>query len=214
MLIFLRFYCRGDNQHPPPLQRVHIPMFPRLVGLWLNVERAGRRRPLTRLCTHNTVFLRSTAACTTSSGEIGVGRYPNARRVAINQQAGTTIPRNQIILAISPCHSVDSSLTSLDLRRPALRDRKQYTNQRGVSRAAIFNVMDASLKHPKISHIALIQTHDYYHDAPAEATMKALESSRGAGDACNAITVELAYWHSCPPLRVCRNHSIKRINRD
>ncbi|KAF9269139.1 Aldo/keto reductase [Marasmius fiardii PR-910] len=64
------------------------------------------------------------------------------------------IPRNQIIIA-TKCYGL-------------------YVNQSGLSRAAIFNPIEASLQRLKTSYIDLLQIHRFDPDVPAEETMKAL----------------------------------------
>lgn len=51
---------------------------------------------------------------------------------------------------------------------------KDYQNQWGLSRAAIFNQVEASLKRLDCGYIDLLQIHRYDHDTPIEETMKAL----------------------------------------
>lgn len=47
-------------------------------------------------------------------------------------------------------------------------------NQSGLSRAAIFNAVDASLKRLETSYIDLLQIHRYDPHTPAKETMRAL----------------------------------------
>jgi len=51
---------------------------------------------------------------------------------------------------------------------------KDYVNQGGLSRGAIFNAVDASLKRLKTDYIDLLQIHRCDKDTPMEETMKAL----------------------------------------
>ncbi|CAG7558749.1 unnamed protein product [Fusarium equiseti] len=51
---------------------------------------------------------------------------------------------------------------------------KDYQNQYGLSRAAIFNQVNASLKRLDTDYIDLLQIHRYDEDTPLEETMKAL----------------------------------------
>lgn len=51
---------------------------------------------------------------------------------------------------------------------------KDYTNQGGLSRAAIFNAVNASLKRLDIEYIDLLQIHRFDKTTPVEETMEAL----------------------------------------
>jgi aryl-alcohol dehydrogenase-like predicted oxidoreductase len=57
---------------------------------------------------------------------------------------------------------------------PELKSLQKYQNQFGLSRAAIFNAVDASLARLKTSYIDLLQIHRFDTATPAEETMKAL----------------------------------------
>lgn len=55
-----------------------------------------------------------------------------------------------------------------------MRESKDYTNQGGLSRSAIFKAVDASLKRLGTDYIDLLQIHRYDASVPPEETMKAL----------------------------------------
>ena len=57
---------------------------------------------------------------------------------------------------------------------PELREQPRYVNQSGLSRAAIFNAVDASLARLETTYLDLLQIHRYDPEVPAEETMKAL----------------------------------------
>ncbi|TFK67175.1 Aldo/keto reductase [Pluteus cervinus] len=81
------------------------------------------------------------------------------------------IPRNEIIIA-SKCFG----LVGKTARRPSpeLANTRDYVNQSGLSRAAIFNAVEASLDRLQTSYIDLFQIHRYDHKTDPEETMKAL----------------------------------------
>ncbi|KAG7087292.1 hypothetical protein E1B28_013270 [Marasmius oreades] len=84
------------------------------------------------------------------------------------------IPRNQVIIA-SKCNNLVADAPGIrTILHPELRKKRQYVNQYGLSRAAIFNAVEASLERLNTPYIDLLQIHRYDPDTPAEETMKAL----------------------------------------
>ncbi|KAF8429424.1 NADP-dependent oxidoreductase domain-containing protein [Boletus edulis BED1] len=84
------------------------------------------------------------------------------------------IPRHQIVIA-SKCHGlVGNDPGTRTYLTPELKERREYVNQSGLSRAAIFNAVDASLARLETTYIDLLQIHRYDPEIPAEETMKAL----------------------------------------
>lgn len=57
---------------------------------------------------------------------------------------------------------------------PGLKKQRDYLNQSGLSRTAIFNAVDASLSRLCLKYIDLLQIHRFDADTPPEETMKAL----------------------------------------
>ncbi|KAF9264994.1 Aldo/keto reductase [Marasmius fiardii PR-910] len=84
------------------------------------------------------------------------------------------IPRNQVIIA-TKCFALVADKPGIRTAlRPELRQKPQYVNQSGLSRAAIFNAVEASLERLGTTYIDLLQIHRYDPDVTAEETMKAL----------------------------------------
>ena len=57
---------------------------------------------------------------------------------------------------------------------PWLKDTRDYVNQSGLSRAAIFNQVEASLERLQTPYIDLLHIHRYDPESPNEEIMKAL----------------------------------------
>lgn len=84
------------------------------------------------------------------------------------------IPRSQIIIA-TKCNGLvahDPSIQGFFV--PGLAKLPEYVNQSGLSRAAIFNAVDASLARLETSYIDLLQIHRFDPTVTPEETMKAL----------------------------------------
>ncbi|KAG2058406.1 Aldo/keto reductase [Suillus hirtellus] len=84
------------------------------------------------------------------------------------------IPRSQIIIA-TKCYGLvanDPSLPTFFM--PDLNNLPEYVNQSGLSRAAIFNAVDASLARLDTSYIDLLQIHRFDPSVTPQETIKAL----------------------------------------
>ena len=57
---------------------------------------------------------------------------------------------------------------------PAMSERREYVNQSGLSRAAIFHAVEGSLARLKTSYIDLLHIHRFDFTVPPEETMEAL----------------------------------------
>ena len=64
--------------------------------------------------------------------------------------------------------------TCVTVLRPDLNSTRDYVNQGGLSRAALFNQVDASLVRLGTSYIDVLQIHFWDPMTPPEETMKAL----------------------------------------
>jgi aryl-alcohol dehydrogenase-like predicted oxidoreductase len=84
------------------------------------------------------------------------------------------IPRHKIVILTKCFGTVGEEPGISHIRFPQLKNTKDYINQGGLSRAAIFNAVDASLKRLQIEYIDLLQIHRFDTTVPVEETMKAL----------------------------------------
>ncbi|KAG2340310.1 Aldo/keto reductase [Suillus weaverae] len=84
------------------------------------------------------------------------------------------IPRPQIIIA-TKCYGLVANDPSIQaFLVPGIDKRPEYVNQSGLSRAAIFNAVEASLARLETPYIDLLQIHRFDPSVPPEETMKAL----------------------------------------
>ena len=85
------------------------------------------------------------------------------------------LPRHKLTI-LSKCYGYVGETP--DIRSILYRDEmpqlKDYTNQGGLSRAAIFNAVDASLKRLNMDYMDLLQIHRFDPTTPIEETMEAL----------------------------------------
>ncbi|KAJ7343724.1 NADP-dependent oxidoreductase domain-containing protein [Mycena albidolilacea] len=85
------------------------------------------------------------------------------------------IPREKVIIATKVHHVVVvGDMTKFGFLDPSLRTHRDYVNQNGLSRAAIFNSVDASLKRLDTPYIDLLQIHRFDPNTPVAETMRAL----------------------------------------
>jgi len=85
------------------------------------------------------------------------------------------LPRHKLVI-LTKCFGVvgeDPGLRGI-LYPKELPQLKDYTNQAGLSRQAIFNAVDASLKRLDLDYIDLLQIHRFDPETPLEETMEAL----------------------------------------
>ncbi|KAF7329106.1 Aldo-ket-red domain-containing protein [Mycena kentingensis (nom. inval.)] len=85
------------------------------------------------------------------------------------------IPRSKVLI-FSKCHHlvVEHNPMLFGFQRPDLRELRDYVNQEGLSRAAIFNAVDASLERLGTTYLDLLQIHRFDPRTPIEETMRAL----------------------------------------
>ncbi|TFK63838.1 Aldo/keto reductase [Pluteus cervinus] len=81
------------------------------------------------------------------------------------------IPRNEIIISTKCFGPVGKPGTKMAMQ---VADATDTVNQSGLSRAAIFNAVEASLDRLQTSYIDLYQIHRYDHKTDPKETMKAL----------------------------------------
>ncbi|KAF2083378.1 Aldo/keto reductase [Saccharata proteae CBS 121410] len=84
------------------------------------------------------------------------------------------IPRNKVVILSKCWGTVGEEPSVSHIRHPQMKTTKDYINQGGLSRTAIFNAVDASLKRLDTGYLDLLQIHRFDATVPIEETMEAL----------------------------------------
>ncbi|KAI0155437.1 Aldo/keto reductase [Hypoxylon sp. FL1284] len=93
-----------------------------------------------------------------------------------------SIPREKVVIMTKALLYVADDVEVLTAPyQKAFGQSKNYVNQGGLSRAAIFNAVEASLKRLGTDYIDLYQIHRFDASTPIEETMKALHDLVQAG---------------------------------
>lgn len=93
------------------------------------------------------------------------------------------IPRHKLII-LTKCYNPSRESNTPELLKlgfKELQNYPDYVNQFGLSRQAIFNSVDASLKRMQLDYIDVLQIHRFDTEVPIEETMKALHDLVGMG---------------------------------
>lgn len=113
------------------------------------------------------------------------------------------IPRHKLVI-LTKCFGIVGEEPAIwDMKYGAqMKQSKDYVNQWGLSRAAIFNAVDASLQRLQTDYIDLLQVHRFDNTVPIEETMKALHDLVQAGKvryigASSMWTYQFALMQAC-----------------
>ncbi|KAL1739039.1 NADP-dependent oxidoreductase domain-containing protein [Schizophyllum fasciatum] len=119
------------------------------------------------------------------------------------------IPREEVIIA-TKCYALagkGADRDAMTFLHPELQTRKEYMNQYGLSRAAIFNAVEGSLARLKTSYIDLYQIHRFDPTVPPEETMKALDDLVQSGKVRYIGASSMSCWQFALLNEVAERHN-------
>ncbi|KIK58978.1 hypothetical protein GYMLUDRAFT_45005 [Collybiopsis luxurians FD-317 M1] len=116
------------------------------------------------------------------------------------------IPRNQIVIMTKCNGLVADDPGTRTYYNPQMQNMPQYVNQAGLSRAAIFNAVDASLKRLNTSYVDLLQIHRFDPKVPVEETMKALHDLVQSGKVRYIGASSMRCWQFARMNEVAEKH--------
>ncbi|KAH8829118.1 NADP-dependent oxidoreductase domain-containing protein [Flagelloscypha sp. PMI_526] len=117
------------------------------------------------------------------------------------------IPREKILI-LTKCWflTLPNDLKTMAPAGHPLNDARDNVNQAGLSRAAIFNQVEASLERLGTSYIDLYQIHRFDFDTPVEETMKALHDLVHAGKVRYIGASSMRTWQFALMNQVAERH--------
>ncbi|KAL1735110.1 NADP-dependent oxidoreductase domain-containing protein [Schizophyllum commune] len=119
------------------------------------------------------------------------------------------IPRDEIVI-LTKCYALAAKAADHDVFTPTqyqvMRQRKEYANAMGLSRAAIFSAVEASLARLNTTYIDLFQIHRFDPDTPPEEIMKALHDLVQAGKVRYIGASSMSTWQFALLNEVAERH--------
>lgn len=92
------------------------------------------------------------------------------------------LPRHKLVLLSKAYGTVGEEPGVLHIKwGEEMKQSKDYVNQGGLSRTAIFNAVDRSLERLGTTYLDLLQIHRFDKTVPVEETMKALHDLVSSG---------------------------------
>jgi aryl-alcohol dehydrogenase-like predicted oxidoreductase len=104
------------------------------------------------------------------------------------------IPRHKVIILTKCYNVVHEDPGVMGFLDPSVPGSREYVNQYGLSRAAIFNAVDASLERLQTNYIDLLQIHRFDFNTPIEETMKALHDLVQSGKVRHIGASSMRAW--------------------
>lgn len=101
-----------------------------------------------------------------------------------------SIPRENLVIMTKAFFLVSPDPSVRTMLNPGLGNTREFVNQGGLSRGALFNQVDVSLERLGMSYIDVLQVHMFDPSTPLAETMKALHDLVQSGKvrylgACN-----------------------------
>ncbi|KAG6905423.1 hypothetical protein DXG01_002809 [Tephrocybe rancida] len=124
------------------------------------------------------------------------------------------IPRERLIIATKCFGIVGHTPGFRVVLLPDLGNQVDYVNQSGLSRAAIFNAVDASLARLKLDYVDLLQIHRFDSRTPVEETMKALHDVVESGKVRYIGASSMRVWQFALMNEVAEKHGWTKFERE
>ncbi|KLO10730.1 Aldo/keto reductase, partial [Schizopora paradoxa] len=116
------------------------------------------------------------------------------------------IPRSKVNILTKCCGLVHPDPGMQTHFHPNLRNERDFVNQSGLSRAAIFNAVDASLERLQTTYIDLLQIHRFDANTPIDETMKALHDLVESGKVRYIGASSMRAWQFAEMNQVAENN--------
>jgi aryl-alcohol dehydrogenase-like predicted oxidoreductase len=116
------------------------------------------------------------------------------------------IPRQKILIATKVYVLVPEDISVSVHTVSSMKNQRDYVNQSGLSRAAIFNAIDACLERLATPYIDLLQIHRFDPDTPVEETMKALHDLVQSGKVRYIGASSMRTWQFAEMNHVAEKH--------
>jgi aryl-alcohol dehydrogenase-like predicted oxidoreductase len=116
------------------------------------------------------------------------------------------IPRENLVIISKVLCVIHPDVSVKTMTMPELGNTRDFVNQGGLSRTAIFNQVDASLRRLGTSYVDVLQIHALDGVTPFEETMRALHDLVVAGKVRYLGASNIRAWQLVELNRIAEKH--------